>query len=185
MKNWDWRAATAGAAAGLANGFFGAGGGMLLVPLLAGWCRLPGKTCFTTALAVMLPLTLVSLAIYWHSGQLPFSLAWPYLAGGFLGGVGGGLLLRRVPVRWLHAAMGLFILGAAFGCWWRHEWPVALRPGWGSVRRPIGGSVSAGAACLMIWLTALQDLPQRQAQGINLLYFLPSCRRKLAVSYQK
>ena len=58
----------------------------------------------------MLPLTLVSLAIYWHSGQLPFSLAWPYLAGGFLGGVGGGLLLRRVPVRWLHAAMGLFIL---------------------------------------------------------------------------
>ena len=73
---------------------------MLLVPLLAGWCRLPGKTCFTTALAVMLPLTLVSLAIYWHSGQLPFSLAWPYLAGGFLGGVGGGLLLRRVPVRW-------------------------------------------------------------------------------------
>ena len=51
MKNWDWRAATAGAAAGLANGFFGAGGGMLLVPLLAGWCRLPGKTCFTTALA--------------------------------------------------------------------------------------------------------------------------------------
>ena len=96
MKNWDWRAAAAGAAAGLANGFFGAGGGMLLVPLLAGWCRLPGKTCFTTALAVMLPLTLVSLAIYWHSGQLPFSLAWPYLAGGFLGGVGGGLLLRRV-----------------------------------------------------------------------------------------
>ena len=83
MKNWDWRAAAAGAAAGLANGFFGAGGGMLLVPLLAGWCRLPGKTCFTTALAVMLPLTLVSLAIYWHSGQLPFSLAWPYLARGF------------------------------------------------------------------------------------------------------
>lgn len=110
MKNWDWRAAAAGAAAGLANGFFGAGGGMLLVPLLAGWCRLPGKTCFTTALAVMLPLTLVSLAIYWHSGQLPLPLAWPYLAGGFLGGVGGGLLLRRVPVRWLHAAMGLFIL---------------------------------------------------------------------------
>lgn len=120
MKKWDWRAAAAGAAAGLANGFFGAGGGMLLVPLLAGWCRLPGKTCFTTALAVMLPLTLVSLAIYWHSGQLPFSLAWPYLAGGFLGGVGGGLLLRRVPVRWLHAAMG----NARLGPW---QWVSALR----------------------------------------------------------
>lgn len=83
---------------------------MILVPLLADWCDLPGKTCFTTALAVMLPLTLVSLCIYWLHGQLPFALAWPYLLGGFFGGLGGGLLLRKIPLRWLHISMGLFIL---------------------------------------------------------------------------
>ena len=34
------RPALAGAAAGLVNGLFGGGGGMVLVPLLSGWCVL-------------------------------------------------------------------------------------------------------------------------------------------------
>ena len=35
--------ALSGTAAGLVNGLFGGGGGMVLVPLLNGWCGLAGK----------------------------------------------------------------------------------------------------------------------------------------------
>ena len=48
-----WKYAVSGMAAGAANGLFGAGGGMILVPLLTRWGGLEDKT----ALAV-LPLTM-------------------------------------------------------------------------------------------------------------------------------
>ena len=38
-----WKYALSGAAAGTANGLFGAGGGMILVPLLTRWAKLPDK----------------------------------------------------------------------------------------------------------------------------------------------
>ena len=44
----------------------------------------------------------------------------------------------------------------------------------GAVCGVLSGLGIGGGSLLMIWLTALQDLPQRQAQGINLLYFLPT-----------
>ena len=40
--------ALSGTAAGLVNGLFGGGGGMVLVPLLNGWCGLAGKQAFAT-----------------------------------------------------------------------------------------------------------------------------------------
>ena len=106
----NWRAAAAGAAAGVANGLFGAGGGMVLVPLLKKLCRLDDRACFATALAIIFPLCLVSIAVYSLHGSLDLQLSLPYLAGGLLGGIGGGLLLRRLPTLWLHRALGLVIL---------------------------------------------------------------------------
>ena len=117
MAKWNWKAAAAGGSAGLANGLFGAGGGMILVPLLSGWLKTRDKECFTTALAVILPMTVVSLVVYGLHGQLPWRGALPYLLGGFLGGVGGGLLLKRVPARWLHLVMGLLILWGGVRLW--------------------------------------------------------------------
>ena len=46
----------AGALAGFINGFFGAGGGMVLVPLLLWLVRLEDKAAFSSAVAVILPL---------------------------------------------------------------------------------------------------------------------------------
>ncbi len=99
-----------GGVAGVANGLFGAGGGLFLVPLLISWCRLPQKRAFATALAVMLPLSAVSLAVYWCRGGVNAGLAWPYLAGGIVGGIIGGLLFSRVSVKWLRVGLALFLL---------------------------------------------------------------------------
>ena len=110
MKISKGRAALSGAAAGLINGLMGAGGGMVLVPLLTGWCGLPDKHAFATAISIILPLCIVSIVVHAIQGPLPLSDVWPYLIGGLLGGLAGGLLFRRVSAVFLHRLLGAFIL---------------------------------------------------------------------------
>ena len=52
----------AGAAAGLTNGFFGGGGGSVLVPMLTRVCGLDQRRAFATSVAVILPLCALSAA---------------------------------------------------------------------------------------------------------------------------
>ncbi len=99
-----------GAAAGCVNGLFGAGGGLLLVPLFAGVCTLPPKTAFATSLSVTLPLSAVSLVIYWWRGGVDFPAALPYLIGGVVGGILGGLFMKRIHIKWLRALLAAFLL---------------------------------------------------------------------------
>lgn len=105
-----WRWAVSGALAGAANGLFGAGGGMILVPLLLRWVKVEEKAAFACSIAVILPLCLVSAAVYWARGALDLAQALPYLLGGLLGGFLGGRLFRRVPAMLLRRAFALFLL---------------------------------------------------------------------------
>ena len=77
--------AVTGALSGAANGFFGAGGGLFLVPLLISWCGMEQKRAFATSVAVIFPLCAVSAVIYWLKGGLPIAQAVPYLLGGAAG----------------------------------------------------------------------------------------------------
>ena len=45
----------------------------------------------------------------------------------------------------------------------------------------ISGFGIGGGTILMVYLTALLSLPQRTAQGINLLYFLPTAAASLII----
>lgn len=111
MKQSNWLpCALSGGAAGFVNGFFGAGGGMLLVPLLIRLAKLEDRTAFTSSVCIVLPMCLVSIAVYAASGMLPVREALPYLAGGAAGGVLAGLWFRRVPPRLLHLALGALIV---------------------------------------------------------------------------
>ena len=105
-----WKFAVTGALAGLANGLFGSGGGMFLVPLFTHWTKLPQRKAFATSVAVILPLSLVSAGIYWLRGGLELDAAWPYLLGGFLGGILSGRVFQKVPLTWLRRAFALLIL---------------------------------------------------------------------------
>ena len=73
-----------GICAGAINGLFGAGGGMVLVPLL---------TCLT-----------------FPAGNVPWNLAIPYLISSAAGGVLAGLLGKKIPTLWLHKLLGILIL---------------------------------------------------------------------------
>lgn len=102
--------ALAGAAAGVVNGFFGGGGGQVLVPLLAGKCGLDQRKAFATSVAVIAPLCALSAGIYWFRGQLDLGLALPYLAGGLVGGFVGGKVFQNLSMTWLRRGFALLIL---------------------------------------------------------------------------
>lgn len=99
-----------GALAGLVNGLFGAGGGMVLLPLLEKTTDLEEKERFATGVCIILPLSVVTLGVYLLQGGEFAQQSWPYLLGGAGGGVVAGLLLKRLPTRLLHGLLGGFIL---------------------------------------------------------------------------
>jgi uncharacterized membrane protein YfcA len=100
----------AGGAAGAVNGLFGAGGGMVLVPLLTGLTDLDEEAVFPASVSTILPICVVSLAVTAGSDGLPLDKAWPYLLGSIVGGLLAGWTGNRIPVTWLHRALGVLIL---------------------------------------------------------------------------
>ncbi len=105
-----WRYALAGGLAGAANGLFGGGGGSVFVPLLTGYCGLDQRRAFATSVAVILPLCVLSVGIYFCRGGLDFMAALPYLVGGALGGWAGGKWFKGMKMPWLKRAFGLLLI---------------------------------------------------------------------------
>ena len=112
----QWAARSGGGAAGLANGLFGGGGGMVFVPLLSRFANLEQRKLYATCVGVIFPVCLVSAAVYVLRGGVSPAQALPYLAGGLAGGFLGGKLYGRIPVKllkWLFAAF-LFYAGVKY-----------------------------------------------------------------------
>jgi len=93
-----------GVLAGFLNGLLGAGGGIPLVlglHLLLGKKVANGRRFYTTALTVMLPLSLFSVFCYVQNTPLPFDLFFVMLIPALLGGIAGAQLLNRISTRLL------------------------------------------------------------------------------------
>lgn len=103
-------AAISGAFAGAVNGLFGAGGGMVLIPLLSRLTPIGEEKLFPASVATILPLCLTSLAVYGLQNSLPLAESVPYLMGSAAGGICAGLWGRKIPTVLLHRALGLLIL---------------------------------------------------------------------------
>lgn len=78
--NMNWPAQIAGGAAGLANGLFGGGGGMVFLPILSRFGRLEQRKLYATCVGVIFPVCLVSAAVYIFRGGVSLLTALPYLA---------------------------------------------------------------------------------------------------------
>ena len=94
---------------GIINGFLGAGGGMIAVPALKG-SGLSTKEAHENAVAVILPLTVLSAAIYLYSGRVTVSDAWSYIPGGLIGAVIGTFLMKKISSVWLTRIFGGFMI---------------------------------------------------------------------------
>ena len=100
----------AGSGAGAVNGLFGAGGGMVLVPLLTWLTGIEDDEIFPASVSIILPICLVSLSLTFKPNTVPWDVAVPYLIGSTVGGIIAGILGRRIPTVWLHRLLGILIL---------------------------------------------------------------------------
>ena len=116
MKREPLKFSISGALAGVANGLFGGGGGSILVPLLTRLCRLDQRRAFATSVAVILPLCVLSAAIYLFRGKLELMAALPYLIGGLIGGILAGKLFKGVRIAWLRRLFALLLLYGGVRC---------------------------------------------------------------------
>ena len=101
-----------GIAIGIINALLGAGGGMLVVPVL----KKKGLTqtqAHATSIAVILPLTIISAAVYYYRGNIVFDTNLWFLLYGAMGAVIGALLLKKIPQRVLRITFGCFIIWSA------------------------------------------------------------------------
>lgn len=101
-----WKLILAGALAGAVNGLLGAGGGMILVPILA-LMGMEQAQIFSTSVAIIFPICFVSL-LFSQPVALPTAL--PYLLGGIIGGALAFRFGKKISVNWLHRIFGILVL---------------------------------------------------------------------------
>lgn len=85
-----------GLAAGIINGLLGGGGGMIVVPGLALTLGLTAKKSHATALAVILPASVISACVLLFTFKNDLVLLSATTLGVSLGGVAGALLLKKL-----------------------------------------------------------------------------------------
>lgn len=104
--------------AGMLNGLLGAGGGMVIVPMLEKNGLKPASA-HATSIAVIVPLCILSAALYMFGKSLNFADALPFLPAGFIGAFVGAKALPRIPGSVLRRIFGAFMLYAAWRLLWR------------------------------------------------------------------
>lgn len=102
----------AGALCGILNGFFGAGGGTVVVPFLKR-AGLSEHEAHATSVAVILPITAVSAAFYIVRGDALIKDALGFIPLGIAGAVAGAFVLRRISGVWLKRIFGAVVVFAA------------------------------------------------------------------------
>lgn len=103
--------AGAGLAVGLVNGLLGAGGGMIAVPLLQR-LGLERKQAHANAVAVILPITVLSAALYLMKGYVSLSDSFIFIPGGIAGSLLGTLIMKKISPKWLKRIFGGFMIYA-------------------------------------------------------------------------
>jgi uncharacterized protein len=107
------RALPAGAAVGLLTGFFGVGGGFLIVPLLVLVFGFGMKTAVGTSLLVIALTSAVALTAHLATGTVDWAIAGTFTAGGVAGALAGSRVSAHVPARRLREAFALLVITLA------------------------------------------------------------------------
>ncbi len=108
-----FKSAAIGLITGLANGLFGAGGGTILVPSMERFLKVRPQKAHATAIAVILPLSVVSAVFYLLKGSLLKNYILFASLGGVAGSFAGATLLSKLSGKTLHRIFGAFMLAAA------------------------------------------------------------------------
>ena len=100
-----------GLSIGIVNGVFGAGGGMLAVPLLKK-SGLDQKSAHANAVAVILPITVISAVLYITKGYVNISDSFPFIPTGLLGSIIATFILQKFSNKILQKIFAVFMIYA-------------------------------------------------------------------------
>ena len=94
---------------GIINGLLGAGGGMIAVPALKK-LGMEQKDAHRNAVAVILPLTVLSAVLYILRGNASVTDALIFVPGGLVGAYVGTIFLKKISPKWLAVIFGGFMV---------------------------------------------------------------------------
>lgn len=100
-----------GIAIGFVNGLLGAGGGMIAVPLLKAQ-GLSQKEAHANAIAIIIPITVLSAILYLVNGYVTFKNAFIYMPTGLVGAVIGTYFLNKISPILLKRIFGALMIYA-------------------------------------------------------------------------
>lgn len=106
---FGWKAPLAGLVVGVLTGFFGVGGGFLIVPALVLALELPVAMSIGTSLVIIAFNSASGIAAHAGSGGLNLAVAAMFIVGGLAGGLLGGRLAGRADERMLARAFSVLV----------------------------------------------------------------------------
>lgn len=107
-----------GLLAGVFGGFFGVGGGVVMIPVLTFFLGFSQKMAQGTTIAAMIPpIGLLAALAYWKTGNVDIKAAAFIAAGFFIGGFLGGSLAQHLPETVLKKAFALLLVVIAVKIW--------------------------------------------------------------------
>lgn len=102
-----------GAAVGLLTGFFGVGGGFVIVPALALVLGFPMRMAVSTSLLIISLVAVGGLVGHLQTGQMDWPLAGLMLLGSAMGMTGGSWVVRQVSPTTLTKSFAVVAIGVA------------------------------------------------------------------------
>ena len=99
--------------AGILNGLLGAGGGMIIVPMLSK-AGLEQNKAHATSVCIILPVCIFSAGVYLFSGRLKLLDATPYLIWGLIGSIIGSYILTKINPILLKRIFGIILIWGAY-----------------------------------------------------------------------
>lgn len=99
-----------GIAGGFISGFFGAGGGLILLPALVNFLKVDEYKARGTTIASILVAILVASIFYSKNNFFDFGLSVKIAIGGVVGGYIGAKIMKKIPPKYLAIIFDVFLI---------------------------------------------------------------------------
>ncbi len=115
IKNYRYlfKILSVGLAAGFFNGLFGSGGGTIIVPAMVFLLDVKEQKAHATAIAVILPLSIISSYIYFKHNLIDWRLTMNVVFGSMAGAYIGAKILNKFSAGMLRKIFGAFMILSA------------------------------------------------------------------------
>jgi uncharacterized membrane protein YfcA len=108
-----------GVLAGILSGFFGIGGGLVIVPALMMFWRMQPQLAVGTSLgALLLPVGILGAWKYYRSDFVDVRASSFIAMGLLIGALLGATVALQLPTRYIQRAFAVFLVAAAVRIWW-------------------------------------------------------------------